>query len=89
MIARFAACALFVSISLPAAAQAPPLQFDLGIDISNVVPTAAAVRDFLSTLSPDSRDAIIRQCQAFLANPGTAKAMETLIFCSIAVSPPA
>jgi hypothetical protein len=75
--------------TLAMAQLAPPVQFDLGIDISSVAPTPEAVRTFLSMLLPDSRDAVIHQCQSFLANPGSAKAMETLIFCSLATSPPA
>jgi hypothetical protein len=85
-----AAAVLSLTVSTLATADlAPPIQFDLGIDIGSVAPTPEAVRQFLSTLSPESSDSIIRQCQSFLAKPGSATAMETLIFCSIAANPPA
>lgn len=77
------------TLAVPVPAPAPPGQFELGVDIGGVAPTATAVHAFLSALSPDSRDSVVHQCQSFLANPGNAKAMDTLIFCSFAASPPA
>ena len=74
------------AVAMPQFSQAvePPAQYELGVDVIRVTRTPETVRVFLSSLSPDQQDSVMRKCQYFMDNPESAKGMETMVFCSIA-----
>jgi hypothetical protein len=59
-------------------------QFDLGVDVSTVQPTPEAALLFLSSLPTDQKGAVIKKCGFFMDHPAAARAMETMVFCSMA-----
>jgi hypothetical protein len=59
--------------------------FDLGIDVTGVAHTSAAVRGYLGALAPVTRDSIVKACETYMAHPESAQAQDTLAFCSAAV----
>jgi hypothetical protein len=60
--------------------------FDLGIDVSNVGNSAAAVRSFILGLEPETQRAIMGACEHFMEAPATAQNIDTITFCQNAVS---
>jgi len=64
----------------------PNTVFDLGVDVSGLPRTAAAVHAYLGSLEPETRVAIVKACENFMAYPSSAQDRETIAFCAIAVS---
>ena len=59
--------------------------FDLGIDVVPVTKTPAAVRAYLASLAPLTRNVILSSCEHYMVTPNSTVERETLEFCSIAV----
>jgi hypothetical protein len=59
--------------------------FDLGIDVSGIGRSPAAVQSYLGSLAPETRTIIVRSCDNYMAHPASAQAADTLAFCSVAV----
>jgi hypothetical protein len=59
--------------------------FDLGIDISGVTRTPAAVHAFIGTLPAASQSAVMGACETFMEHPESIQAPDTYAFCSNAV----
>ena len=59
--------------------------FDLGVDISGVPHTAAAVHSFISGLEPQSQSAVMDACEHYMVAPSSAQSIDTLGFCQTAV----
>jgi hypothetical protein len=62
----------------------PSTVFDLGVDVSNVGGTPAAVQRFLSSLEPETQRVIMSTCDHYMEAPVTATEQNTLTFCSLA-----
>jgi hypothetical protein len=60
--------------------------FDLGIDVVPVAKTPAAVRAYLGSLLPLTRDVLLSTCAHYRANPGAVEERDTLEFCALAVA---
>ena len=82
---------LGIATALPAAALTYPdeprsgINFDLGIDVSGVPLNARAVDGYIASLEPETQAAVVGACQTYMQYPESAKALETLSFCRIAV----
>jgi hypothetical protein len=59
--------------------------FDLGIDVAPLTKSPAAVRAYLSSLTPVTRNVLLSTCQHYMLTPNSTVERETLEFCSIAV----
>jgi hypothetical protein len=69
-------------------AEADLSNFDLGIDISDVVatgPDPVAVRDFLAAMEPVSRQIILTTCSHYLTTPRSAQWRGTKRFSAVAL----
>jgi hypothetical protein len=64
----------------------PDTTFDLGIDVSGIPRTPAAVHAYLTSLDAASRTTILRACQNYMTYPSSAQEQETVSFCAIAIS---
>jgi hypothetical protein len=60
-------------------------RFDLGIDVSPIPATLGAVRAYLGSLAPVTRDVILSTCEHYMETPQSVRSRATLNFCSIAV----
>jgi hypothetical protein len=89
----FLAAALAAASSSPAAfaegngIAAPAAALDLGVDVSGVTRTVAGVRDYLASLTPGVRNAVLEACDAYsyTLDPKTPNDRRTLAFCGIAL----
>jgi hypothetical protein len=70
---------------LTAGAVSPGTTFDLGIDVTGVPHSAAAVRSFISGLESPTQSAVMGACENFMEHPSSAQSPETYAFCSNAV----
>ena len=72
---------------IAAVAVAPTPALDLGVDVTGVTRTPAAVQGYLATLAPAARDALLQTCDAYsyTLDPKTVEDRETLAFCAIAL----
>ena len=63
----------------------PDATLDLGIDVSGVPHTAAAVKAFIGQLEPETQSAVMGACETFMQDPTSVTSPETLGFCASAV----
>jgi hypothetical protein len=58
---------------------------DLGVDVSGVPHTAAAVKAFIGQLEPATQSAVMGACETYMKDPASASSPDTLGFCASAV----
>jgi hypothetical protein len=63
----------------------PDPTLDLGIDVSGVPHTAAAVKSFIGKLEPQTQSAVMGACETYMRDPSSASSPDTLGFCASAV----
>jgi hypothetical protein len=56
--------------------------FDLGIDVTGVPKTPAAVRTFLLGVAPSTKDILVTTCAHYMDYPESVQSHDTLDFCS-------
>jgi hypothetical protein len=59
--------------------------FDLGVDVSTVPLNARAVDSYIASLEPETQAAIMGGCHTYMDYPSSAKSLDTISFCRIAV----
>jgi hypothetical protein len=72
----------------PAAESGGGTTFDLGLDVSGIVPTAQDVGTYMAGLDPSTQAAILGACNTFVQNPVDVRSIDTLPFCKVAVGNP-
>jgi hypothetical protein len=94
-VAAFAVAAALLSSAAVAGGEAPAAvdavapvpAIDLGVDVTGVSRTHAAVEGYLAGLGPVDRDALLQACDAYsyTLDPKTDADRKTLAFCGIAL----
>ena len=63
----------------------PDATLDLGVDVSDVPHTAAAVKAFIGQMEPATQSAIMGACETYMKDPASASSPDTIGFCASAV----
>ena len=88
LLAALAVTAMPVSAATrtPAGESGGGTTFDLGVDVSGIVPTGQDVGAYLAGLDPETQAAILGACGTFVQNPVDVRSIDTLAFCNVAVA---
>jgi hypothetical protein len=63
----------------------PDTTFDLGVDVTGIPHTPGAVKAYLGSLAPETREVLQSSCQHYMQTPDSARDTATIGFCSVVV----